>query len=158
VFVTLPQVRKSVGNLLREPEVRLKGRKRAESNFWQRKQKENNTTLVPSSGGKDSCYALYLCKTVYGLNPLTVTYDRVSSQISQEEYCNSYQSFRGEAFYLPWNPMLPRSCEYSWRRRATFARCASWRSQCELCNRGEIRIRLLVLGIRSKTDGSPRRT
>ena len=30
--------------------------------------------IVPSSGGKDSCYAAHLLKFKYGMNPLTVTW------------------------------------------------------------------------------------
>ena len=30
--------------------------------------------IVPSSGGKDSCYAAHILKFKYGMNPLTVTW------------------------------------------------------------------------------------
>ena len=33
--------------------------------------------IVPGSGGKDSCYASYILKYKYGMNPLTVTWPPV---------------------------------------------------------------------------------
>jgi hypothetical protein len=40
-----------------------------------RKLKRPYDCLIPLSGGKDSTYALYLCKKKYGLNCLAVTFD-----------------------------------------------------------------------------------
>jgi tRNA(Ile)-lysidine synthase TilS/MesJ len=42
---------------------------------WAKAKKKKYDALVPISGGKDSSYALHLCKQVYGLNVLAFTND-----------------------------------------------------------------------------------
>ena len=37
--------------------------------------------IVPSSGGKDSCYAAHILKFKYGMNPLTVTWPPIFTVI-----------------------------------------------------------------------------
>ena len=146
------------GDWLRDADVRLQAENKLRVIFDKAKAKKNKyDCLVPISGGKDSSYALYLCKVTYGLNPLTITYDNgFFSDYAKENIALITDALKVEHIFLPMDPILPEVMRILLKKIGHFC------SACELAifnanymTAEKYDTPLMVLGSSSKTDGSP---
>lgn len=146
------------GDWVGDPNVRSQAERELIKIFEKAKAKNKKyDCLAPISGGKDSCYTLYLCKTVYGLNPLSITYDNgFFSAHAKKNITLLTEALEVEHIWLPMDRMLPDVMRIMLKKTGHFC------PVCELAifNANYMTLEkydlpILVLGSSSKTDGSP---
>jgi hypothetical protein len=76
---------------------------------WAKSKKRQYDCLVPFSGGRDSSYVLYLCKSKYGLNPLAVTFNNLfTSRYALENIFNISRRLNVDHVFVTFRPALLR--------------------------------------------------
>ena len=122
---------------------------------WAKAKRRQYDCLVPFSGGRDSSYVLYLCKSKYGLNPLTLTFNnQFMSRYAMENIFNVTRTLNVDHVFVTFRPGLLREFY-----RATVKAVGEF---CSVCTSGInyvkihyqrlFRIPLLISGGGSRVD------
>lgn len=108
------------------------------------------------SGGKDSSYALYLCKEIYGLKILTCTRDNgFMSDEGKERVNQVVKAFNVPHLYYE-DPLAPELAAVFLRKTGNFcAPCELWSFNIHAMLAREYDIPLIIMGSSSRTDGAP---
>ena len=74
---------------------------------YRNKSGDNYDCIIPVSGGKDSYYQAYVCKVLYGLNPLLISFEPTPfSRLGEKNLSNMTRVFGCDLIHFRKNPVV----------------------------------------------------